>query len=474
MNDTTIAIERAVLSSIFFSPDNFEEIASSLEADDFSYIPHQLLFQAVSDLAASSMPIAEEFVVKKLSGESAFSESDLIEVISTSPIVDVAAYITEIKNRSIKRRLNKLALHIKGLTDEQGIDSDHIIEQVQSELYKIALESEEREFQHSKEITIDTLAQIEEMKRRGNTLLTGMDTGFYDLNKMTTGFNKGELIIIAARPAMGKTAFVLNIVQKAIDTGTGVAFFSLEMPATQLMLRMLSAKTSLPLQDLRVGNLQDDGWSRLSSACDEMSKKSLFVDDGGMLNIHQLRTKLTKLKSKHPEIGVCIIDYLQLMQGSGSRDRHQEVSEISRSLKMLARELEMPVIALSQLNRGLESRSDKRPMLSDLRESGAIEQDADIILFVYREAVYRMKEEKEKEEEARKEGKEYRSNFQMKNEEDAEIIIGKQRNGPIGAISLVFQKHCTRFMGKSQGHEEVIYTKSTSAPQETKIDMPPL
>ena len=200
-----------------------------------------------------------------------------------------------------------------------------------------------------------------------------------------------------------------------------------------------------------------------------MSKAPLFIDDNSILTIYQFRSKLRKIKSKHPEIGLAVIDYLQLMSGANNKNRHQEVSEISRGLKMIARELEIPIIALSQLNRSLEQRSDRRPMLSDLRESGSIEQDADIILFVYRDAVYKQKDEKEKEEAAKKEGKEYKSTFIAKNEEDAEIIIGKQRNGPTGMVKLVFQKHCTRFMDASEASPtmQIIYEASQNT--QTKL-----
>jgi len=240
---------------------------------------------------------------------------------------------------------------------------------------------------------------------------------------MTTVFGRCYLFIIGARPAMVKISFALNIVFNQIADGYGVAFFSLEMPAEQLMLRLLSAHTSIFLQKLRVGDLNDEEWSRLSSSLDMMNNAKLFVDDGAGVTINQLRSKLRKLKSQHPEIQMAVIDYLQIMQTAG-RDRQAEVSEISRGLKMLARELEMPIIALSQLNRGVEQRPDKRPVMSDLRESGAIEQDADIILFVYRDEVY---------------------NEESPDKGTAEIIIGKQRNGPIGKVRLTFHGKYTRF-----------------------------
>jgi replicative DNA helicase len=260
---------------------------------------------------------------------------------------------------------------------------------------------------------------------------------------------------------------------KAIERDEGVAFFSLEMPAEQLMLRLLSAKTSIPLQALRVGDLNDEQWSQLSSATDEMSRKKLFVDDGGYATIHHVRSKLRKLKAQHPEISMAIIDYLQLMSGDGKEGRQQEVSEISRGLKQLARELQIPIIALSQLNRSLESRDNKRPMLSDLRESGAIEQDADIILFVYRDDVYREAKEKEKEMKAKAEGKEYTSDFRKKPEEDAEIIIGKQRNGPTGTVDLIFQKRFTRFVDATNSPAfEVVYEDSDIPANMGNIEIP--
>jgi len=203
-----------------------------------------------------------------------------------------------------------------------------------------------------------------------------------------------HLFLLEDMTVTHNTSFVLNTVNSLINQGKGVAFFSLEMPAEQLMLRLLSIQTSIPLQKLRVGDMNDDQWSSLNGAIDKMNSAKLFVDDQGSININQLRSKLRKLKNQHPEIEIAVIDYLQIMQGIGTQDRHLQVSEISRGLKMLARELNMPVVALSQLNRGLESRNDKRPMLSDIRESGSIEQDADIILFVYRDDVYLYKEEK--------------------------------------------------------------------------------
>ncbi len=449
-------VERAVLSAIIFDPAIYEEVVAVLKPEDF-YLPfHQYLFDSMEKLYSKDLPIDEEFLKSELSKLRKFDEVAMIEVLSSNPITNTKAYVQEIKAYSNKRSLVTLATEIKKLTIEEDLEVEQVMDRVEQKLYEITLDSVNEDFKESKQITVDTLKEIERLKELGNSKLIGVDTGFEGLNDKTSGFGKGDLVIIAARPAMGKTAVVLNMALNAIERGEGVAIFSLEMPAEQLMLRMLAAKTSIPLQALRVGNLRDDEWSRLSSAVDDISRRKLFVDDGGYATIHHVRSKLRKLKSQHPEISMAIIDYLQLMSGDqkGGTGRQQEISEISRGLKQLARELEIPILALSQLNRSLESRDNKRPMLSDLRESGAIEQDADIILFVYRDDVYRQSHVKEMLEKAKADGsedkiKKYQEQYDQllqQPEEKTELIIGKQRNGPTGTVELMFQKRFTRFI----------------------------
>ncbi len=472
-------IERAVLSAVIFDPEIFEETAARLKPEDF-YLPfHQHLFRAMERLSAEEKPLDEEFLRKELEKAGKFDEVAMVEVLSANPITDTKAYIEEIKALATKRSLVTLATEIKKLTVEENLEATEVMDRVEQKLYEITQESVSEDFRPSDEITVSMMKEIERLKAMGNSKLIGVDTGFRNLNDKTSGFGKGDLVIVAARPAMGKTALVLNMALKAIERGEGVAFFSLEMPAEQLMLRMLSAKTSIPLQSLRVGDLRDDEWSRLAAAVDEISRRKLFVDDGGYATIHHVRSKLRKLKAQHPEITMAIIDYLQLMSGEGSREgRQQEISEISRGLKQLARELQMPIIALSQLNRSLEARENKRPMLSDLRESGAIEQDADIILFVYRDDVYREAKEKEKEMKAKAEGKEYKSTFRSKQEEETELIIGKQRNGPTGTVDLIFQKRFTRFVdAESRGGGpdfDVVIEESNIDMREGNIEIPPI
>ncbi len=818
MEDTlyNLAFERSILSSIIFEPSQYDDLENILKTEDFYLPAHQDIYSAIRTLVHRDEPIDEEFLKKELSQKKKFDERVMIEILSANPIANTTAYVREIKDKALKRHLLTLTTEIKRVTLEEELPSSDVIDMVEKKLYEITQDSQTSDFKDADEMTMDTMKYIQEMKARGNTVLVGVDTGFEELNKMTTGFGKGDLVILAARPAMGKclgkgtkvlmfdgtlknvedvevgellmgsdstprnvlslargremmywvrqnkgvdyrvneshilslkrscnegshthgdvlnievkeyvgksdkfksnykgykvgvefasqelalepyflgvwlgdgtasnvsivtqdtevvsylegyasrlslqlsvkkqegkcpmysitagqqggdyasdtslqkllrqerllenkhiphnyfvnsrenrlellaglldsdgyyddefnvfefvqkdevfsrqvklladslgfrcsfrskqasiksigyscevfrlrimgdlesiptkiarkqarplkakrdvqhtgisveqdivddyygfeidgnklflledmtvthnTSFALNIVQNLLDKGKGVAFFSLEMPAEQLMLRLLSIKTSIGLQKLRVGDMNDDQWSRLNAAVEQMQHTKLFVDDHGSLNINQLRSKLRKLKGKHPEIELCVVDYLQIMSGTGNQDRHLQVSEMSRGLKMLARELEMPIIALSQLNRGLESRNDKRPMLSDIRESGSIEQDADIIMFVYRDDVYLYKEEKEREKAAKAEGKEFTPTYVEKEDEEAEIIIGKQRNGPTGHVKLLFQKKLTRFIDRpAYNTVEVSYENVDTSSANMNIEMP--
>lgn len=811
----SINIERAVLSSILFNPEEIEDVLGLIKHKDFYLPAHQKIFHVMEQLHTADMPIDEEFIRKRIDAKDV-DDSILIEILSANPITNTIAYVREIKDGSIKRELATLATTIKQVALEDDLPAIDAVDRIQNELYKITTDSASSELKDMDEITGETLDYIKRMKKLGNKYLIGQTTGYYELDKKTTGFNEGDLIIIAARPAMGKclgrgtkvlmfsgslknvedvivgdqlmgddssprnvlsttsgteqmywvrqnkaidyrvneshilslkrsrnegphkngdvlninvkeyadksnkfrsnykgykvavdyneqntiidpyflglwlgdgssskvsiytqdkevvsylrdyskdlslslreyiqedkcpeysitngksvdgktafslqkllrddnllnnkhiprnylinsktkrlellaglldsdghydkrangfeitqknenlikeikflcdslgfrtsviskiarikkinfecevyrlrifgniniiptkikrkqakewtvnrtwnqtgiiiekdivdeyfgfeidgnklflledntvthnTALVLNMTLSNIEANKGVIFFSLEMPAEQLMLRLLAAKTHIPLQNLRKGDMDDRQWSTLNSAFNDFNSKKLFVDDGGSLNINQLRARVRKLAQKEDNnISLIIIDYLQLMQGTGGKDRHNEVSEISRGLKLLAREIKVPIIALSQLNRGLESRPDKRPMLSDIRESGSIEQDADLIMFVYRDDVYKQRDEMRKEKEAKDKGEEYKSTFVDKPIEEAEIIIGKQRNGPIGVVKLDFHKALTKFIDK-ENHEtapiEVVFESVIDTERETKID----
>lgn len=447
-------IERGILSAILFDGKIYEDVASILKPSDF-YLPfHQNIFAAMEDLSKKDYPIDEIFLRDYLTKQNKFDEELFLEILGTAPIEAVEAYAREIKDLAVKRELIHLSNEIKKTVLEDDKKAIEEVEEIQGKLFSIATSNLAGDFKNSQVIIDETLEYIKAQVSKQNKIVTGLDTGYVELNRMTSGFGEGDLIILAARPSMGKTALALNLALNVLKQNKGVAIFSLEMPADQLMLRMLSSAGKIPLQDLRRGNLDDNEWSKLTAVADELSEKPLFVDDEGNVNIHTIRAKLRKLKIQNPELSLAIVDYLQLIN-SDLKERHLAIAEISRSLKLLARELQIPIIALSQLNRSLESRPNKRPMLSDLRESGAIEQDADIIMFIYRDDVYKAMEAKQKQKEAMEQGKAVQIEFKEKEVEDAEIIIGKQRNGPTGTVEMLFHKNYVLFTDKVSEVQEI-------------------
>ncbi len=464
MNLYNLDIERGILSAIIFDGKVYEDVAAILKPSDF-YLPfHQAVFETMEELYKKDLPIDEVFLREALKKKNKYDDEAFLEIINTVPVEAVEAYAREIKDLATKRELLHLSNEIKKIVLEEDKRAIEEVELIQSRLFNIATSNLSGDFKSSFKVINDTLEFIKKQASKKNKIVTGLDTGFVELNRMTSGFNEGDLIIIAARPSMGKTAFALNLSLNVLKQNKGVAIFSLEMPAEQLMLRMMSAYAKIPLQDIRRGNLNDEEWSKLSEIADDLASRPLFVDDEGNVNIHTIRAKLRKLKAQNPELSLAVIDYLQLIN-SDLKERHLAIAEISRSLKLLARELQIPIIALSQLNRALESRPNKRPMLSDLRESGAIEQDADIIMFIYREDVYKAMEAKQKQKEAMEKGKEVKIDFTEKEVEDAEIIIGKQRNGPTGTIEMLFHKKYTLFTDKLSEVQEI-------EPTDAQIEMP--
>ncbi|RDU60754.1 replicative DNA helicase [Helicobacter marmotae] len=480
-----ITIEKIVLSSIFFSPDKFEEIAAELKADDFLLPSHRDIFEMCVYLSKNNFPIDTEMLLAKKPAHKKITQEELLEILAINPIANIEAYIGEIKEASIKRELHTLAnfLREKSLDNHQNVDE--IIDDVERRLNDVSFGKTEDNVYNAQEVVSDVLDYLKDLKNRGNTTIVGLDTGFRELNRVTTGFNKGDLIIIGARPSMGKTTFVLNLAQHILDSNQGVVIFSLEMPYMQLGMRMLSAKASIALQNLRTANLTNDELSTLSAMADKMAAQPLHIVDASSLSIAQLKGGLRRLKRQHPEISIAIVDYLQLMNGGkGEYNKQAEISEISRGLKMLARELDMPIIALSQLNRLVESRDDKRPTLSDLRDSGAIEQDADVILFLYREDVYKKREDKERYARLKKEGKEkdFKPEHQEREIEPTEIIVAKNRNGEVKTIDIQFNKRFIRFEDKPREMEhdmtetsidgEVFLQQIQQDSQQPQIDMP--
>jgi len=477
-NIYTLNIERAVLSSVLFDQDIIEDILGVLKPADFYLPAHQKVFEVMEKLNYEDLPIDEDFIRKRVDSHEV-SDSVLIEVLSANPISNTMAYVKEIKDGAVKRELAHLSLEIKKYTIDDNLTAVEAVDKIQNQLYHITTDSASSDLKDMKTIIENTREHIRKMQERGTSYLTGQTTGFIALDKKTTGFNAGDLVIIAARPAMGKTSIVLNTTLQNLERGDGIIFFSLEMPETQLMIRLISAKTGIPLQNVRKGELDPDQADKVEQAFQDLSNKKLFVDDNGNVNINQLRARARKIiQNEENNVKMIIIDYLQLMSGTGGTDRRLTVDEISRGLKLLGRELQIPIVALSQLNRGLENRPDKRPMLSDIRESGAIEQDADIIMFVYRDDIYKERDEKRKEKESADRGDNppYKSAFINKPVEEAEIIIGKQRNGATGTIKLDFHKELTKFVDKEEpfGAAPTITTFESVADAEieTNIDMP--
>ncbi|MBM0637616.1 replicative DNA helicase [Campylobacter sp. VicNov18] len=436
-------LERAILSACITSEDAYASIADQIEPKDFSLKAHQDIFKAMIFCTNANQPIALSFLRKHASLE----EQILAEILATPSMIDLLAYVKELREMSIKRQLLSFT-HLLPTRINATLPVSQIADEISKEIFNITHRANSKGIKDIDMILSELLEDFKKQKALENKTIIGLDTGFQNLNKMTKGFKNGELIIIAARPGMGKTTLCLNFIDKVLKQNKGVVLFSLEMPATHIMQRMLACKTSIPLQKILTADLNDEEWERMGHACDDYSKKKFFIYDSAYITITDLRAILRHLKSQEPSIGLCVIDYIGLMMSNSSfNDRHLQVSEISRGLKLLARELDLPIIALSQLNRSLEQRSNKRPLMSDLRESGAIEQDADTILFVYRDEVYREQEEKEKENKAKLEGKDYKRTF-IPNpiQENAEIIIGKNRNGPVGSLDLVFLKDKSSFI----------------------------
>lgn len=426
-----IEAEQAVLGAIFLEPSAFITASEILTADDFYRNAHQKIFQVFAKLNDAGKAVDLVTVAEELSAtrqlEDAGGLSYLSELAASVPTAANIAYYAEIvAEKALLRRLIRTATHIaqEGYTRED--DVDELLDEAERSIMEVAQRKNAGDFKHIKDVLVSTYDNIEMLHNRKGDV-TGIPTGFYELDRMTAGFQRNDLIIVAARPSVGKTAFALNIAQNVgTKTGENVAIFSLEMGAEQLVMRMLCAEGNIDAQRLRTGALTDEDWRKLTMAMGSLSNSGIYIDDTPGVRVTEIRSKCRRLKQEHG-LGMVVIDYLQLIQGSAhSREnRQQEVSEISRSLKALARELEVPVIALSQLSRSVEQRQDKRPMMSDIRESGSIEQDADIVAFLYREDYYEQDTE---------------------NKNIIEIIIAKQRNGPVGTVQLAFVKEYNKFV----------------------------
>ncbi|MBX2610243.1 replicative DNA helicase [Campylobacter upsaliensis] len=448
-------LERMILSSCLLGGGEvYANIAGDIEIKDFSLKAHQDIFKAIVSCVNAGEPIGLSFLKKY----GKLDEQILNEIIATPSMINISAYAKELREKSIKRQLLSFA-HLLPSRISANRAVSEISDELSKDIFTIISRVNSADIKNVNEVLGELLEEFKRQKSLENKHIIGLESGFSELDDKTKGFKGGELIIVAARPGMGKTTLCLNFIDNVLRQNKGVVMFSLEMPGIQIMQRLLASKTSIPLQKIITADLNDDEWDRVSDACNYYAKTQFFLYDSGYASITDIRAILRRLKAQEDDISLCVVDYIGLMMShSNFSDRHLQVSEISRGLKLLARELDMPIIALSQLNRSLENRSNKRPMLSDLRESGAIEQDADTILFVYRDEVYREQEEKERENKAKAEEKEYHPKFiPNPRQENAEIIIGKNRNGPVGTAEVEFQKENSRFVDKPSGMIETTF-----------------
>ena len=426
-----IEAEQAVLGAMLISKEAIAESAQILNPQDFYREAHRIVFEAMLDLSNRNQAVDNLTVIEQLNKTNQLEKVGGIAFVTalanTVPTAaNVVFYAKIVKEKALMRHLINTATAIAAMGYEGADDADSIMDKAEKMILEIASNRKTGDFTPINQIVIDTFSKIENLyESKGG--LTGLSTGFKDLDKLTAGLQPSDLILVAARPSMGKTAFTLNIASYvALKENKPVAFFSLEMSKEQLMQRMLCAEGLVESQRLRVGDLDEQDWQKLIAAADKFSKAPLYIDDTPGISIMELRSKARRLQQEKG-LSLVLIDYLQLMQGRANKNgdnRQQEISEISRSLKSLARELNVPVIALAQLSRSVESRQIKKPMLSDLRESGSLEQDADIVMFLYREDYY---------------------NAETENKNITDVIVAKHRNGPVDTVQLFFHKEFTKF-----------------------------
>ena len=435
-----IEAEQSVLGAMLIDKEAIAKATEILSAEDFYREAHRVIFSAMLEIYNKNEAVDMITVTDILRRDNKLEDvggiayiTSLANVVLTAANVKYHAEI--VAEKSVLRQLVKVSTEIAAMGYEANDEVGVLLDTAESRILEISNRKKRADFTPISAVLMDSVQNIEKLlNNKGG--LTGIPTGFNDLDKLTSGLHPSDFIILAARPSMGKTALALNIVQNVAlrahkrvgGDPRSVAFFSLEMSKEQLVNRMLCAEANIDSQRLRIGEMKEDDWTHLWDACDVMSKAKIYIDDTAGITVMDMRSRARRLKAEHG-LDLIVVDYLQLMQGSGKRntsgDRQQEVSEISRSLKALARELDVPVLALSQRSRGVEARQVKRPMLSDLRESGSLEQDADIVAFLYREDYYNPETENK----------------------HTELIIAKHRNGPVDTVNLFFHKQFTKFVG---------------------------
>lgn len=431
-----IEAEEAVLGAVLVNPNVLTKVVEFITPECFYKPAHRYVYEAMIQLFNQNERIDIVSVSDVLNlnskleliGGRAFINDLSFKTITTA---NIEYYAKIVQEKSVKRALINAGSEIVSF----GYDlnpTDESLNSAEKLIFDIASKKTTKDMSHVRDLVLSSYEKIE-YRYNHRDEMTGVPTGFFDLDNMTSGLQRSDLIILAARPSMGKTAFALNIAQNvAIKAKTPVAIFSLEMSKEQLVQRMLCSEAEVDSQKIRTGNMQRKDWDKLANSMSDLSEAPLYIDDTAGCTLTDLRAKCRRLVMEEKNLGLIVIDYLQLMEGSGKEERIQQISAISRGLKGLARELNVPIIALSQLSRAVEQRKDRRPMLSDLRESGAIEQDADIVMFIYRDDYYNREEGDEEPKPTGKEGK-------------SEIIIAKHRNGPVGSVELLFQGSITKF-----------------------------
>ncbi|MBV8210298.1 MAG: replicative DNA helicase [Burkholderiaceae bacterium] len=437
----SVEAEQSVLGGLLLDNNAWDRIGDRLAVEDFYRHDHRLIFQQISRLIDQNKPADTVTVFEGLQLAGRAGDCGGLAYLNalaqnTPSAANIRRYAEIVHERAILRRLVTVGEEIAvSALEPQGRDAKQILDDAEGKVFRIAEQGarDRAGFVRLEPLLTRVVERVQELfERAGASDVTGVPTGFVDLDSKTSGLQPGDLVVIAGRPSMGKTALALNIGEHvAIDLEMPVALFSMEMGASQVALRMLGSVGRIDQQRLRTGRLNDEDWPRLTEAIERMHAAPLYIDETAALNALELRARARRLAREYKQLGLVIVDYLQLMTATATgENRATEISEISRSLKALAKELKVPVVALSQLNRTVESRTDKRPVMSDLRESGAIEQDADVILFIYRDEVY---------------------NPDTSDKGIAEIIIGKQRNGPIGRVNLRFGGEFTRFDNLARG-----------------------
>lgn len=438
-----IEAEMSVLGACFLSTTALEKVCEELTSDMFFIEANRYIFNAIYDLHQNKIPLDSTMVKNEIEKKVSLNSiggieylSEVIDSVITAANIDY--YIDIIREKALRRKLIEVSTNITTSAFDEESDTNDVIDNAEKNIFSVTKARKAGEFKSMAEVIRSTQERIESLAKNKQEI-TGISTGFYDLDKLTSGLHENELIIIAARPAMGKTAFGLNIaVNAAASSGKNVAIFNMEMGAEQLAMRMIAAAGGIEQNKLKTGRLEHNDWKKVNEAISELGETNIFIEDASGITVSEIRAKCRRLASQENGLGLVMIDYLQLIQGGAkyAGNRQQEVSDISRSLKTMAMELKVPVIALAQLSRSVELRENKRPIMSDLRESGSIEQDADIVAFLYRDDYYN------------------KAASEQANTSVTELIIGKHRNGSTGTIELLFEKPMSNFRNYIKKTEE--------------------